>query len=198
MHKHIFGHHFWVAAVIVVVAVLFLIFVLPILDPLKVFFGGGDQSHPPSIQTQVPFETQLEQFKGEYGPWLTAAQAQKLPKLAGVRNLALLSSGGDVSYSVKSAAFDRKEPWKQDLPPEVTGVNVLGTSVSFANQRGQVFTLNTSQPFVFSGRLIRVYLIDGSRQVWSAPIRDLTFEDAVGLGDPAIAPNPNLSASFGH
>ena len=198
MHKHIFGHHLWAAAVIAVVAILLVVFVLPILGPAVVHFGKGDQSHPPPLQTQAPVESQLEQFKGEYGPWMTAEQARILPKVAGVRNLALISSNGNVAYSAKSAAFDGKEPWRTDRPPEVTGVSVSETSVSFSDLKGNVFTLNTSQPFVFAGHLTRVYLIDGSRQVWSAPIQDLAFKDTVGLADPAILPNPNLSPSFGN
>lgn len=197
--KSMFGPHVPVALVVVVV-VLVVIFVLgQILLWPGISLRGADEPQiaPRILPTQSLQGSQLDNFQASYGPWLDSAESRELRNQEGVRNFVILFNDGDVLYSENSVTFTGETPWSMSRPPEITGVEVAGTSVSIQNQLGEMFTLNITQPFIFSGRFARVYLVDEQRQVWSVPISALTFAPASTERGVGILPNNNLSVSFG-
>ena len=162
--------------------------------------GGVTKEQPPPAlpPTSVITPTELQSFQEKYGPWLTAEESRGLRETIGVRNLALLFGNGNIAYAKKTADFSPQGPWTVVQPPDITGVKVDGTSVELSDNRRNRFTLNVTQPFVFEGRLGKVYLVDKSGEIWSAAISALTFSEVGEAGSVAVPANPNLSISYGN
>lgn len=185
---------------IVVVAAGVGIFVYAYFVP---FFGAGSSTGPQPLPTVQPtvgalIPTDVQSFKDSHGPWLSTQGALSLQSQTGVRNLALFESNGSIGYSEKSAKFDGSAPWVlASTPPELAGVTLQGTSVTIATQKGVTYTLNVTQPFILDGVLSRVYLIDATGKLWSAPTADLSFVSAKSVSDSKLGPNPGLSTSIG-
>ncbi|MBI4133928.1 MAG: hypothetical protein HY475_00740 [Candidatus Terrybacteria bacterium] len=163
-------------------------------------FPLGDATRPqkpPLLTLETPdLRTDVDRFLEQYGPWLSANEAAALRVHSGVRNLAFLRGDGSVAYAAGTADFVPAPPWTVSRPPEITGVAVSGTSITIRDNRGNRFTLNATQPFVFQTQLGFSYCVDQTGEIWSAPLAALFFGPAdLGAGS-GIAPNPALTGSY--
>lgn len=188
-----------VAFVILMAAVLSVLTIHLFVYPIYPIGEVTKEQQPPDLQpTQVVAPTELQRFQEAYGRWLTTQESIGLREAIGVRNFALLFGNGNVAYAEKTTSFSPQGPWVIARPPEITGVAVDGTSVELSDQRRNRFTLNVTQPFIFEGRLDRVYLVDKNGEIWSAAIAALTIGEVGEVDSVAIPPNPNLSMSYGN
>lgn len=184
-----------VGGLLILGAVLFAIHVL--IQPVFPLGGATRPQKPPSLTVQTPdLSTDLDRFREERGPWLSAGEAAALREQSGVRNLALLRGDGNASYAIGTVACFPALPWTVSRPPEITGIAVSGTSSTIRDNRGNLFTLNVTQPFVFPTQLGFVYCVDRGGEIWSAPLAALSFGPTNLGANPDIAPNPELTGSY--
>ena len=131
-----------------------------------------------------------------YNEWLTIKEAADLRTLENVINLAYLEDGYALYSKVHSIVFIAHENlWERTRPLGVERLNVSGTAVNFI-YRGQQFSLNTYQPFVFAEFPDKIYIVDTLANIWEAKLDSLelvSINVAIESLTLTIAPNNNLS-----
>ena len=124
------------------------------------------QQAPPAQQVP-PANTDLQNFKSDWGPWAQLPVSQQNP-FSGAPALLYMEQGN--YYVSKSWTIPANSPaWTPDLGGNVGNEDVEGNHALITDQSGGQWTVTINQPFVFSQNPGSVLRIDPTGKVYTIP-----------------------------
>lgn len=132
--------------------------------------AGTAQQHPPAQQVP-PGNTNLQNFKQEWGPWAQLTPSDQRPQTE-TPALLLFEQGGTFAskWTIPSTASE----WQVDITGDITNVNVKGTFADISDVDGNPYVVSLGQPFVFSSNPDRVFVLDSTGNVDSMTLAQAT------------------------